>query len=83
MKLFLHYKRDMPKKAIHRCASTAIGPGNRFLAPSYFQVSRLMLKFGIFRLLSNNREGLSLEQISQKTELSRYAAQVLLEASSP
>ena len=49
--------------------------------PVVFQVSRLMLKFGIFRLLSDNREGLSLEQISQKTELSRYAAQVLLEAS--
>lgn len=49
--------------------------------PVVFQVSRLMLKFGIFRLLSDNREGMSLEQISQSTGLSRYAAQVLLEAS--
>lgn len=49
--------------------------------PVVFQVSRLMLKFGIFRLLSDNKEGMSLEQISQSTGLSRYAAQVLLEAS--
>lgn len=49
--------------------------------PVVFQVSRLMLKFGIFRLLSDNREGMPLEQISQSTGLSRYAAQVLLEAS--
>ena len=49
--------------------------------PIVFQVSRLMLKFGIFRLLSDNREGRTLEQISQTTGLSLYAAQVLLEAS--
>lgn len=49
--------------------------------PVVFQVSRLMLKFGIFRLLSDNREGLSLESISQAAGISRYAAQVLLEAS--
>lgn len=49
--------------------------------PVVFQVSRLMLKFGIFGLLSDNREGMTLEQISQSTRLTRYAAQVLLEAS--
>lgn len=49
--------------------------------PIVFQVSRLMLKFGIFRLLSDNRGGMSPEQISRATGLSRYAAQVLLEAS--
>lgn len=50
-------------------------------APIVFQVSRLMLKFGIFRLLSDEREGLTLDEISSKTNLSRYAAQVLLESS--
>lgn len=40
-----------------------------------------MLKFGIFRLLSDKREGLTLDEIVQATGLSRYAAQVLLEAS--
>lgn len=50
-------------------------------APVVFQVSRLMLKFGIFDLLSKNREGLTLSEIVEKTKLSRYAAQVLLESS--
>ena len=49
--------------------------------PIVFQVSRLMVKFGIFELLSNEKQGLSLDEVAQKTGLSRYAAQVLLEAS--
>ncbi len=49
--------------------------------PIVFQVSRLMLKFGIFELLAEKREGLTLNEISEHRKLSRYAAQVLLEAS--
>lgn len=49
--------------------------------PVVFQVSRLMIKFGILRLLAENREGMPLEEISRSCGLSRYAAQVLLEAS--
>lgn len=49
--------------------------------PVVFQVSRLMVKFGIFQLLADHREGLTLEKISKETNLSRYATQVLLEAS--
>jgi O-methyltransferase. len=50
-------------------------------APVVFQVSRLMLKFGIFRLLSDEHNGLTLTEIVEKTGLSRYAAQVLMESS--
>ena len=50
-------------------------------APMVFQVSRLMVKFGILELLSQNREGLTQTQIAEHTKLSNYAAQVLLEAS--
>lgn len=49
--------------------------------PIVFQVSRLMVKFGIFALLAETREGLTLAEISEKTKLTRYAAQVLLESS--
>ena len=49
--------------------------------PVIFQVSRLMLKFGIFQLLADKREGCTLSEISERSELTRYAAQVLLEAS--
>lgn len=50
-------------------------------APVVFQVSRLMVKFGIFELLSNHREGLTLCEIVNEKKLSRYAVQVLLESS--
>lgn len=49
--------------------------------PVVFQVSRLMIKFGIFGLLREAREGLTLEELVEKTGLSRYAVQVLLESS--
>lgn len=50
-------------------------------APVVFQVSRLMLKFGIFEMLREASDGLTLEEITEKTGLSRYAVQVLLESS--
>lgn len=50
-------------------------------APVVFQVSRLMLKFGIFEMLREAPEGLTLETLVEKTGLSRYAVQVLVESS--
>ncbi|OSI13454.1 class I SAM-dependent methyltransferase [Neisseria canis] len=50
--------------------------------PIVFQVSRLMVKFGILDRLNEQQEkGMSLEEIAESAGLSRYAAQVLLEAS--
>ena len=49
--------------------------------PMVFQVSRLMIKFGIFQLLSQNEGGLNREEIVLQTGLSGYAVQVLLESS--
>ena len=49
--------------------------------PVVFQVSRLMIKFGILQMLMDSEKGLTLEEIVEKTKLSRYAAQVLLESS--
>lgn len=49
--------------------------------PIVFQVSRLMIKFGIFRLLDDNKNGLTMTHIVKETKLSRYAVQVLLESS--
>lgn len=50
-------------------------------APVVFQVSRLMLKFGILEYLCNSREGASLGDIVKESGLSEYAVKVLLEAS--
>lgn len=49
--------------------------------PVVFQVSRLMVKFGIFQMLDDNKNGLTMEEIVDKTKLSRYAVQCLLESS--
>lgn len=50
-------------------------------APMVFQVSRLMIKFGILKYLSNHYDGVSQEEIVEHTGLTNYAVQVLLEAS--
>ena len=50
-------------------------------APMVFQVSRLMVKFGILEYLSNNHKGVTQAEIVEHTKLSNYAVQVLLEAS--
>ena len=40
--------------------------------PIVFQVSRLMLKFGIFQLLADERAGMTQEEISKACGLSSY-----------
>ena len=80
MKLFPSLQKRYTKERFTAVQAQRLAQEIAF-GPIVFQVSRLMLKFGIFHLLSDNREGLSLEQISQNTGLSKYAAQVLLEAS--
>lgn len=49
--------------------------------PIVFQVARLMVKFGIFQLLDEHTEGLTIEEIAQEKGISKYGIQVLLEAS--
>ncbi len=49
--------------------------------PAVFQASRLMVKFGIFELLGNSKEGLTREEVCKETGLSDYAVKCLLEAS--
>ena len=49
--------------------------------PVVFQVSRLMVKFGIFGMLREAQDGLTIDEIAEKTGLSHYAVQVLLESS--
>ncbi len=49
--------------------------------PVVFQVSRLMVKFGIFEMLLRSDEGMTLDEVAGESGLGRYAAQVLLESS--
>jgi len=48
--------------------------------PIVFEVSRLMIRFGILEML-NDPKGLTIEEIAQRTSLSEYAVKVLLESS--
>lgn len=49
--------------------------------PVIFQISRLMVKWGILEALRDNLEGLTLEELAKQTKLSEYALKILLEAS--
>jgi len=50
-------------------------------APVVFQVSRLMVKFGILQILLDSKSGLTIAEVAEKTKLSHYAVQCLLESS--
>lgn len=49
--------------------------------PIIFQISRLMVKFGILDFLRDSMEGLTLAELKEETHLSEYALKILLEAS--
>ena len=49
--------------------------------PVIFQVSRLMVKWGVLEELRDSTGGLTLTELQQKTKLSEYALKILLEAS--
>ena len=49
--------------------------------PVVFQVSRLMVKYGILDLLRDSMDGLTLDKLKEKTGLSAYALKILLEGS--
>lgn len=50
-------------------------------APIAFQASRMMLRLGVFQTLKDNPDGLTMNEIAEKTNLSKYATKVLVEAS--
>ena len=49
--------------------------------PIVFQVSRMMKKHGVFQILINSKDGLTIEEIIEKTKLSKYACECLLQSS--
>jgi ubiquinone/menaquinone biosynthesis C-methylase UbiE len=75
MKQHSYEKESMTAAAAQRLAQEIA------FGPVVFQVSRLMLKFGILQLLADKPGGCTQEEISATCGLSPYAAQVLLESS--
>ncbi len=50
-------------------------------SPVVFQVTNVMVKWGIFTLLADNKKGLSIDEVAEIKGISHYAAQILLEGS--
>lgn len=79
-------KLDSPQKEIYSKERFTALQAQRLaqeivFGPIVFQVSRLMVKFGIFQMLDDNKHGLTMNEISEKTSLSHYGVKVLLESS--
>src|SRR5574344_983921 len=49
--------------------------------PIGFQLSRLLIRWGIFPMVNEHNEGLTLEEITAKANISKYGAQTLFESS--
>lgn len=49
--------------------------------PVIFQTARIMLKWGIMDMLRNSENGLTIDDVAEKANISNYAAKCLLEAS--
>ena len=79
-------KLTSPQKEIYASERFSILEAQRLaqeiaFGPIVFQISRLMVKFGIFQLLIEHKEGLSIQDVVERTKLSPYAVQILLESS--
>lgn len=49
--------------------------------PVIFQTARIMLKLGIMDMIRNSENGLTIEEVAEKANISTYAAKCLIEAS--
>lgn len=79
-------KLDSPQKELYGREQYSAAEAQRraqeiVWGPIVFQTSRLMIRFGIFEMLSESDGGLTLDEVAERAGLSRYAAQVLLESS--
>lgn len=76
---------EEPQKSIYSKEKKTAIEAQRFaneiaFGPIVFQVSRLMIKFGILEML-DNKKGLTFDEIVEKSKLSKYAVKVLIESS--
>ena len=80
MKLFPALEKRYSKESLSAREAQRMA---EFIAwgPVVFQASRLMIKFGILDLIRDADNGLTRQEIVEKTHLSDYAVKCLLEAS--
>jgi len=80
MKLFPELEKKYSREAQTALQAQHLAHEISF-GPIVFQVSRLMIKFGILQMLIDSEKGLTQDEIAENTKLSKYACQCLLEAS--
>ncbi len=80
MNLFPDLKKRYTKENLNAREAQRLAEFIAF-GPAIFQTARIMLKFGIMDYLRDSENGLTIEEVSSKANISVYAAKCLLEAS--
>lgn len=80
MNLFPELKKKYTKETMNAREAQRLAEFIAF-GPVIFQTARIMLKLGIMDMLRNSDNGLTVDEIAGKANISKYAAKCLLEAS--
>lgn len=85
-KILIEMELESPQKEIYSRESLSALKAQRLaqeiaFGPVVFQVSRLMVKFGILKLLDEHKEGLEMADIEREINISHYGIQCLMESS--
>jgi hypothetical protein len=80
MNLFPDLKNRYTKESLNAREAQRLAEFIAF-GPVIFQTARIMLNWGIMELLRNSDNGLTIDEVAQKANISKYAAKCLLEAS--
>lgn len=80
MNLFPELKKKYTKESLNAREAQRLAEFIAF-GPVIFQTSRIMLKQGIMDMLRDSDNGLTIDEIAERANISKYAAKCLLEAS--
>lgn len=80
MNLFPELKKKYTKETMNAREAQRLAEFIAF-GPVIFQTARIMLKLGIMDMIRNSENGLTIEEVADKANISTYAAKCLLEAS--
>lgn len=79
MNLFPELKKKYTKETLNAREAQRLAEYIAF-GPVIFQTARIMLKLGIMDMLRDSDNGLTIDEVAEKANISKYAAKCLLEA---
>ena len=79
MNLFPELKKKYTKEMLNAREAQRLAEFIAF-GPVIFQTARIMLKLGIMDMLRDSDNGLTIDEVAEKANISKYAAKCLLEA---